>query len=89
MSLFLNIKGDRDKQRKTYLFSNYRCRDSWKSDNYKMGNNRKKQRNYYNEGKTIKSDNFIRSNREKSNIAILYGKINNSIDHKIEQKGMT
>ena len=39
---------------------NYRYRDSWKSDLLRLTQDAKK----------IKSDNFTRSNREKSNIAI-------------------
>ena len=46
-----------------YLKWNY-----FKSDNYSKGNKGKKSSK--NEAKKIKSDNFIMSNREKSNIAI-------------------
>ena len=46
--------------------------DSWKSDNV-IGSNqeRGKKTDTINEPKKIKSDNFIRGNRGKSNIAIL------------------
>ena len=51
---------------------NYRYRDSWESDNFREREpSKKKQRtNTKKDAKRIKSDNFSRSNREKSNIAI-------------------
>ena len=50
---------------------NYRYRDSWKSDNFREEAIKKKQRNdTKKDAKRIKSDNFTRGNREKSNIAI-------------------
>ena len=55
---------------------NYHYHDSWKSDNFRMSNQEKKQRtDTINEAKNIKSDTFKRSNREKSNIATAILKI--------------
>ena len=50
---------------------NYRYCDSWKSDNFRKRAIKKKQiTDTQKDAKGIKSDNFTRSNREKSNIAI-------------------
>ena len=52
---------------------NYRYRDSWKSDNFRERAIKKKQRtDTKKDAKKIKSDNFKRSNGEKSNIAIAW-----------------
>ena len=58
----------------SYLSSNY-C-DSWKSNNFRESNHKKKQRtDTINEAKKIKSDNLAMGNREKFNIAIAILKI--------------
>ena len=50
---------------------NYRYRDSWKSDNFRERAIKKEAKNCTKkDAKRIKSDNFTRGNREKSNIAI-------------------
>ena len=50
--------------------NNYSYRSSWKSDNYRKRNEGKRQRNCAsNESNNIKSNYFVRNNREKSNIA--------------------
>ena len=50
--------------------NNYSYRSSWKSDNYRKRNEGKRQRNCAsNEANNIKSNYFVRNNREKSNIA--------------------
>ena len=67
------------KYKKNYVLSTlrarksdiYRYRNSWKNDNYRETNKAKKQRTITkNEAKKIKNDNFTKSNRERSNIAI-------------------
>ena len=52
--------------------NNYRYRDSLKSDNLERKQSKNKQRtDTIKDAKRIKSDNFTRGNREKSNIAIV------------------
>ena len=53
------------------MSDNYHYRDSWKSDNFRKKAIKEKQRtDTKKDAKRIKSDNFTRGNREKSNIAL-------------------
>ena len=64
-----------------FTFCYYIYCDSWKSDNFEESNQEAKKIDTFNKAKKIKSDNFTRRNREKSNISIKILKINNGRHH--------
>ena len=73
LSLIFNLKCDSEKvlPLRARKSDNYIYNDSWKINYYSKGDKGKKQRNYTKyEAKTIRSDNFTRSNREKSIIGM-------------------